>query len=365
MLRKMVFLMGLLLMPLVVQAQARSSQSPIIALNKNTLYAVSPIDGSAQVIVQPAEGEVLLPRLSAGAVSSDGKWLVYGIVKQVDTPNSNVTRLFLLNLVDYSSQPLVVSGGVFDRPVSTDHLFQLYMPTWSYDGSRVYYIRTEIDTKGDGTNVDRQLVYYTIADDSYHLAGRLDPNTQIEGLTAIKAGMILRTHITGEETTTFTLYTPDNAVTRQLHEQSLAPDVVNYEGRFYYTVQDTNRQIKTLIDVETNDTIEMAEVVYAGIRSRAAGEVSIGIYQLRGVTGMYFSVYGDEHIASIDNPHGFRYAVAPDGQALAFIQYDDSAIVGKIQIIDMLGQIRELSFEATQLLWGAHDVEVVDPIARG
>lgn len=366
MLRKMVILIGLLLiLPVVAQAHDESSQPPIIALNKNTLYAVSPVGGSSQVIVQPAEGEVLLPRLLAGAVSPDGKWLVYGIINQVDSLNNNVTHLFLLNLADYSSQPLVASGGVFDRAVPADHRFQLYLPTWSYDGSRVYYTRTEIDIKGNSKNVDRQLVYYTIADGRYHLAGRLDPNTRIQSLTAIQSGMIVRSHLDGEDMTTFSLYAPDNAVTRQLHEQSLAPDVVLYEGRFYYTVQEVNRRLKTLIDVETNDTVEMTETVYPGIHSRAAGESSIGIYQLSGSSGTYFSVYGAEHIASLDNPNGLRYAVAPDGQSLAFIQYDESRIVGMIKIIDMAGHIRELPVEATQLLWGAHDVEVVDPVARG
>ncbi len=89
----MIFVIGFILLPLVVQAQEITvpDQPPIIALNKNKLHAVSPQDGSAQVIVQPAEGEVLVPQLSAGAISPDGKWLVYAIFKQGETPKDNKT----------------------------------------------------------------------------------------------------------------------------------------------------------------------------------------------------------------------------------------------------------------------------------
>ena len=268
--RKMVILLAVLLPMLVTMAHDVGNQPPIIAMRENKLYSVSPVDGAATVIVAPAADEAFT-WLEDNDVSRDRKWLAYVIEKRIAEMNNISSNLFLMNLETGKVDVIKPSGGVFDRPLPATHLTTMNLPTWSYDGSRLYYVLSEIDTRGTGAVLSELLTYYDIAQGEHHLVGRLDPKNILEGLWAVESGVIVRSFKRGSDVADVTLYAPDNSIIKQIEGISVMPTPVAYEGQTYYAELSIEQEVVKLTNVVTGEIRDMTGIAYPAAASLSVG----------------------------------------------------------------------------------------------
>lgn len=340
----------------VAQAEDDSPQPPIIAQRKNKWYAVSPVDGSAKLLVVPAEGEKLMPLLENN-LSPDGQWLAYITRKPVkELNNASRSKLFLLNLQTGVAEEIRPSG-VFDRPLPPTHVAQILYPTWSYDGSRLYYVWQELETRGNWVTVAEQLAYYDMAQNSHHVAGRLDPVGVQDGLTAVANGMVLRTVKAGRDTITMTFFSYDNSFIKESKLEAIYQTPLVFEGQTYYA-EGENSLITGLVDMATGERHPLDGTHYPAMFSRNAGDESLRVFFLfdHGAKWVIYNRDGKTQLDRLTDKMGARMAVSPDGQHMAFILYKKPG-VGSIQVMDDDGTTHDLQFDAELMVWGAVERE--------
>ncbi|MBI1282135.1 MAG: hypothetical protein GC179_28670 [Anaerolineaceae bacterium] len=338
-------------------AQDVKSPPPIIAQRQNKWYSVSAVDGEATLLVEPAAGETLAPLLD-GNLSPDGQWLAYGTYKR-DKALNNVNRynLFLMNLVTREVEAINPRGGLFDRPVPPTHVFQLYYPTWSYDGTRLYFVRMEMETKGRSQYVAGQLIYFSPSDNTHHLVAQLNPEQIVDGVAAVANGVILRTVKSGTDELTLTLYAPNNSVVKANKLYNIYPMPVTYAGDTYY-VEAFDQSISVLINAATGKGQQITETSFPAIRSQTAGDNSLRVFRTF-VGSSLLRVYKADHLTLIrvlKDKLGVRLALSPDGQSLAYVLYDKPG-KGMVRVVENDGTIRELAFEAELIVWGKSEWE--------
>jgi hypothetical protein len=359
MLRVIYLLMSLVVLVTAVgaaQAEDNPSQPPIIAQRKNKWYAVSPVDGSARVLVEPAEGEKLMPLLENN-LSPDGQWLAYVIRKPVkELNNASLYKLFSLNLQTGAAEEIQPSG-VFDRPLPPTHVAQILYPTWSYDGTRLYYVRQVMETRGNWVTVAEQLAYYDVARKSHHMAGRLDPAGVQDGLAAVPNGMVLRTVKAGRDYITMTFFSYDNSLIKESKLDAIYQTPLMYEGESYYA-EGENSLITGLVDMTTGERHPLDGTYYPAMFSRTAGDESLRVFFLfdHGAKWAVYSSDGKTQLNRLTDKMGAKMAVSPDGKHMAFILYKKPG-VGSIQVMDDDGTTRDLQFDAELMVWGAVERE--------
>ncbi len=340
-----------------VQAEDNPSQPPIIAQRKNKWYAVSPVDGSAKLLVEPAEGEKLMSLLENN-LSPDGQWLAYVIRKPVkELNNASRYKLFLLNLQTGVAEEIRPSG-MFDRPLPPTHVAQILYPTWSYDGSRLYYVRQELETRGNWVTVAAQLAYYDLAQESHHMVGRLDPAGVQDGLTAAPKGMVLRTVKAGRDTITMTFYSYDNSLIKESKLEAIYQTPLVFEGQTYYA-EGENSLITGLVDMTTGERLPLNGTHYPAMFSRTAIDESLRVFFVFD-HGAKWAIYSSDHKTQLNrltDKMGARMAVSPDGQHVAFILYKKPG-VGSVQVMAGDGTTHDLRFDAELMVWGALEREV-------
>lgn len=355
--RKLLVLLAVVLsVGFTAAAQDLKSQPPIIAQLDNKWYAVSPVDGSATVLVEP-EGDEKLSALLEGNLSPDGQWLAYTTRLYDKVAKVSHYKLFLMNLTTREVQMINPSGGIFDRPAPANHVFQLFLPTWSYDGTRLYYVRNETEVSERSVIVAGQLAYYELAAGTHHLAARLDPAKVVDELSAVPDGMILRTVKAGSDLLNLTFYAPNNAIIKASLLANVSPTPVVFKGDIYF-VDVVDNTIGTLFNAATGETVKIDEGYFPAFRSQAAGDGSLRFFHMFN-NGSNWKVYGSDHttlLQTVRPKMGARLAVSPDGQAAAYILYTKPG-EGSIQVIDPDGTNRDLQFNAELIVWGALEGE--------
>ncbi len=355
-----------LLMPLmVIKAQDNAAQAPIIALAGNKLYAVSPVDGSATVLVEPPAGQTFFMQEFA-SVSPDGRHMVYATQTDPENQTSDVVSVFVLDFETGKSDILEPGGGVFDvKPLALHH-FRLDYPTWSVDGTRLYYLRSEVDDRSYGKMTGIQLAYYDMLTKQHKLVGRLDPKQSVQGLMAVESGIVVHGFSGLGEEQPVTLYSFDN---RKMHKElitNLYPFPVRFEGQDYYATGQPNGGIADILNVETGDRQFLGDGYYPALSSRLAKDQSLLLVQKIG-SGASYRVFGHDHKRTskvIVNTYGVRFAIAPDGQSIAYLKFYESQ-KAVIRIINSDGTERVLTFVAEEILWGASEYVVLYEEAQG
>jgi Tol biopolymer transport system component len=348
----------LLSLLVTVSVRAKDSQPPIIALYGNKLYAVSAEDGSAQVLAEAPEDQTFFMERFA-SMSPDGKQMVYATATDPESQGGLVVTLFLLNLETGESAVFKPSGGVLDRQAHEGYYFRVDYPTWSVDGSRLYYVRSAVDNVGYGKMDEIQLAYWDVKTQKHKLVARLDPKQQVFDLSAVTSGIIVHLAYRLGDARPVVLYGLDGSVLNENTIENLYPDPVEYKGRDYYATGSPHGGIATLIDVETGKQEPIDGGYYPAARSHLAGEQSMHIFRFIGRTGGWYSVYGADYrdyVDEIGEMSGLHYAFSPDGQLLAFTQYDNgSSWAMPIQVMHPDGTVRTLPFKAEQIYWGASE----------
>lgn len=345
------------LLPLFATMAKDEYQPPIIAQRENKLYAVSSFDGSATLLVEAASDERLAP-LTEDNISLDNQWLAYVIYKQsADLSNAYRSNLFLLNLMTREVLVITPSGGAFDRPLAATRVFYLSLPTWSYDGSRLYFVRDEFESRGKRGSVASELVYYDLERQVYHLVRRLNPVEIINKLMPIKSGILVqRLDPDREDIGNVTLYAADNSIISNRRFEYAYPKPLLFHDRFYYLLSPEWFAAKVLVDIDTGKELALDGVYYMAERSQAAGENSLRMYQFMKAEQLRFNVYRADHSTSVQiilEKNGVKYGIAPDGQSIAFLQFLTLGMgsgVGSIQVMDNEGKIRKLPFEAEEIV---------------
>lgn len=352
-----VLIVGMLSLLVTVSAQAKATQ-PIIALYGNKLYAVNADDGSARVVAEAPAGQTFSMERFA-SVSPDGKQMVYATQTDPESQDGLVVTVFLLNLETDESTVFQPSGGVLDRPPRNGYHFRVDHPTWSVDGNRLYYVRSAIDNSGYGKMDEIQLAYWDVKIGKHKLVARLDPKQQVFDLSAVKSGIVVHLAYRLGVPQPVVLYGLDGRVLNENAIENLYPDPVQYNGRDYYATGSPHGGIATLIDVETGEGQAIDGGYYPAARSHLAGEQSMHLFRFVGRTGGWYDVYGTDYRDYIDEfaeMSGVHYAFSPEGQLLAFTQYDNgSSWAMPIQVMNPDGTVRTLPFKAEQVYWGASE----------
>jgi hypothetical protein len=348
------------LLPLwTIGAQDSMKEIPIIAQAGNKLYAVSPADGTAAVLVAPRSQQVAIRTINAYALSPDGQYLAYVLERRGEKTSVVTSDLYLLNLVTGNSTIVVPSGGVFDRSIPATYYFQMVYPSWTLDGSRLYYAHRILDVKKQNAVVELQLVYYDVVKNQHHLVARLDPERILENVWVTKVGVVVRQMTRGSEEVDVKLYAFNNSAGKRVVGVSSLPNTVEVDGQMYYSEIDYTGAIIRLANVETGEERDVAAQSFLAWRSLLAGGKSLRIYADYGHDGTHLHVYdGDKKlIQDLVSGQGFQQAIAPDGKTLAFVDGQS----GNIQLIDETGAVHELPFEAESIVWGAQETEVYIP----
>lgn len=348
------------LLPLwTIEAQDSMKEAPIIAQAGNKLYAVSPADGTATVLVAPRSQQVAIRTINANALSPDGHHLAYVLERRGEKTTVVTSDLYLLNLVTGNSTIVVPSGGVFDRSIPATYYVQMVYPSWTPDGTRLYYARRMLDVKKQNAVVELQLAYYDVAENQHHLVARLDPERILENVWATKVGVVVRQMTWGSEEVDVKWYAFDNSAGKRVVGVSSLPNTVEVDGQMYYSEIDYTGAIIRLASVETGEERDVIAQSFLAWRSFQAGEKSLRIYDDYRHDGTHLHVYDADKrlVKDLVSGQGFQEAIAPGGQSLAFID----GRVGNIQVMDETGAVHELPFKAESIVWGAQETEVYVP----
>lgn len=360
--RKLFVLLPLLLLPLVTQAhKADSHQPPIIALSNNKLYAVSPVDGSATVLVEPPDGESLFMN-NFGYLSPDGTHMVYATATDPESMGGLVVRVYLLSLATGESTSFVPSGGVFDVQPRPPNTIRLDYPTWSVDGSRLYYLRSEVNGREYGKMVNVQLAYFDFATQTHKLVARLDPTEYVLNLMAVEAGIIVNVFTGLGQPAQLTFYGLDNRLISEAEIADIYPFALRYDDfapHDYYAVGAPDGGIAILWRVEEPTVGQRSSeaAFYPASRSRSAGARSLHIFRVIQDSGESYRIYNPHNnaiIAQLAIVSGVNHAISPDGQSIAYL-HNQNGWNAPIRIIDSHAEVRELAFVAEEIWWGAEE----------
>lgn len=355
--RKVLILITLLLLSVMVtKAQDKTAQAPIIAMQDGKIYAVSPEDGSSRLLADPAADQQEIGWFRYGSLSPNGKSLVYISQSPYDTdPKEFKSVLNIVTVADSTTKTTTPSGGVFDVPAGKAEHFELTMATWSADGKRIYYFRSTISSAVTGVNKPTLFAYYDVIKDKHELVARLDPKNLIDNLQAVPDGIVMRWYAPGfVSTTTMNLYDLKNRLVKQVEMDIPYLYALHDKDTLYYAQLKDFGDIDFTVNAKTGEKQTSKPGYYPAEQSLMNGDKSMHVFSTQSDINTYY-IYGvDYHsyITSIDNTSGFSYAIAPDGQQLAYIIYDQGPNA-PIQITDMKGSVRKLDFEASQILWGA------------
>ncbi len=348
----------LLLVVTVARAHEDTQPAPIIAYVEQKLYGVSADNGEATLLAEPTRSTEWLLIPNASNISPDAKQLVYISQSTFDTPLEDYgSGMFLINLEDGTRETITPKGGIFDVPAPKGQVFELSLPTWSADGQRIYYFRRQLDLSGTHAYVRVQLAYYDVAARKHVLAARVDEHKLLENLQAAEDGVVATWYEPGfNSNTTLTLYGHDNQIVHQFDQNGVYYYPVIHEGRAHYAIQDDLGSITSLLDLKTGQSQPIGVGYYPAAVSQGHVDQSMRVSYFISSTSWY-GIYGADNprtIGTIDDLEGVRFAIAPDGQSVAYLKYQGGS-KAPIQIINAEGKVRELPFAAEQIIWGAVD----------
>ncbi len=355
-----------ILMLSLTMTKAQDAVAPIIAMADGKFYAVSPEDGSARLLADPAANQQEIGWFRKGSLSPDGKSLVYISRSPYDTdPKDFKSTLNVVTIVDSTTKITTPSGGIFDLPAGKNEHFELTMATWSSDGQRIYYFRSTISSVVTTASKPTLFAYYDLANDKHELVARLDPKNLLDNLQAVPDGMVMRWYAPGfTSTTTLNLYDLKNRLVKQVEMDIPYLYSLRHKDALYYAQLKDFGDIDFVVNASTGEKQIFKAGYYPAEQSMMNGDKSMHVFSTQSDINTYYVYGADYHtyITSIDNTSGLSYAISPDGQSLAYIIYDQGP-TAPIQIMNMNGNVRKLDFEAAQILWGA--TEFVPFLAPG
>lgn len=385
----------LVLMVLNLNVAAAQTDTPIVAVSNNSLYAVSPTDGSVRLLVErSAEADEALrgirvnPTLRLSALSPDHSSIAY--IAPIDEILEPLYRNQLqqitqiqpndIYLVDIAKgeQTAVTKQAENLAQASANGMFRVHdYPTWSYDGQRLYYeVETRYLIEQPPTHT---IEYYDVATGETETLATLPRNPIIVGLYAVPEGLLALNVLSNSGLFEFTLYGPDGETLHQM--QTTITDYLGYtnntmirmnpiqsDGSYGFGLFgfETGDAVPGIIDLLTGENMPLDDALLPAFISRANPETSLRVALANflpedGPTWMVTDPAGEIVTAlPIESIAGmYRIALSPDGQAVAYSN------LGTIFIEDANG-IREFELaDVNDIEWGPVDFAFAPIIYRG
>ena len=383
---------------------AVDEEAPIIALANNNIYAVSPVDGDARVLVErdPVKDTALNaahigPRISLISLSPDSTKFIYSaplyeVLDPVFEPKRDkiaTIRPEELILVDIETgeQTLITNQAAsLAEAVEKDSLTVYSDPTWSIDGERLYFF--SIVRPMHRNRVQRKaLEYYDVITGERGVIAKISSETSIRGLYSLPQGVLLVSGIQNRAEFTYTLYMDDGTILNTGDMTildtmdctngpvfSMNPMLHDYNYSFgYYSFEET-QPLATLLDVSTGNSTVMEPETYVGLVSQANPHESL---RLLFTQACYYNEFSDRWVATDAEGHYiesmafpgvesvYELAISPDGQSIARLQpTGDYLEPDPIIVMDVNGE-HELDFKANKIMWGATAFTFDRAIYRG
>jgi len=375
---------------------AIDEQPPIIAVANNNIYAVSPLDGDARLLVErPAEKEQALqdigvPRsLDLSRMSPDNTKFAYTaplyemldpVFEDQTWPDFQGVRLRDLTLVDIASgqlTPITHQGDNLAEMVESDTLSVFKDLTWSVDGQRLYFMSAVVSMRN---RVPQQMIeYYDLQAGERRVLVKLNPQANILGIYAVSQGLVLIDGSYFEGDFEFTLYGHDGSILNSLemplegvmqcsNPMMFERNPVFVQDDYFYGYYTLDLGPAALLDVASGDTIPLEGELVPAFMSHTHTKTSLRVVgtnlcQLR--DGDQWTVTDAEghflysiELKYIDSES--QMALSPDGESLAYLKYKSWDVFTPVPIIVTTPEgSHELDFAADEILWGAVDYTFV------
>jgi hypothetical protein len=382
---------------------AQSNESPIIALSNNNIYAVSPIDGEAHLLLErSATKDEALANADIGVdlyfspISPDNTKFAYTAPlyevldpafesKLADIANISPTDLTLVDIATGELTPITDQAAHITDAIEHDKLTTFNDMTWSIDGQRLYFVshQQSMHNRVPQTTIE----YYDVEAGTRQVLTKVQSQGNVMHLYSVEQGIVLMDGDINRGSFTFTLYNPDGEVINSFDFNlsqtmdcpngltfGINPVLSNNAYHYGYYTLDTGHPIPTLLDVETGNSTPLDYTQLPAFMSHTNRETSLRVVY----TNMCYVDESDVwtvtdaeglHMTSMpltDLSSTFRMALSPQGETIAYIKpterpfYEPSPIV----VMDENGS-HELDFEATEIIWGATDFTFAPIIYRG
>lgn len=380
--RQLFLILSLILLLVSSQAHAQTNHTPIIALNEGAIYAVNPLDGSAEILV-PAPNAYAESRefshdpvtvFSAEWLSPDGQYLAYRMLyplnpaEPIDENTSFTQRLFILDLAKRTF-PASLNLGI-NAPYIIESL------TWSLDGNLLYVL----------VQADNQWFLAIIERETWELQSTVNlaslDRVKSRRIYATENGLIMldrgiqsliyqftRLDSAGLELNSFEIdWTISDAVNLYVNTP-FTPLLV--DGVMTYAFVDMRSgELLYTVDFATGEVSEFESGYFTGMISpwnpSNSLRISAGTFSgdglelyIRDAESHYLG--GSSYINAyafgiLGDSIGSTFAISPDGQSVVYLEDD------VVMTLWENGESRILDFEARVVVWAAPSyVPVYDP----
>jgi hypothetical protein len=383
---------------------AQSDENPIIALSNNNIYAVSPSDGQARLLVErSATKDEALYEISTSigkslllsAISPDNTKFAYAAPlyelldpafesKLPDILKAHPNDLTLVDIATGELTPITDQANNLSDAVEHDKLIRFGDMTWSLDSKRLYFVsyQKSMHNRVPQTTIE----YYDLEVGERRPFAKIDSQDDVAGLYIVKEGILVVHGYRNAGDFTFTLYDPEGEILKETrmaiggmmdctNSNMINMNPVYSEESYYFGYFSPEMDYSpAMFDAASGESIPLDDTMLPSLISHADPENSLRIVyanmcyeddrdiwvatNTKNVEVSWISLSG------IDQT--FEMALSPDGQTVAMIKptergyYDSAPIV----VIDSNGS-RELNFNANQIIWGATDFTFAPIIYRG
>lgn len=383
---------------------AIGEEAPIIAMAGTNIYAVSPVDGEARLLVErsPEQDEALNDAsmgmgLSLSQISPDNTKFAYTAPlyevldpafdsKREDIADIRPVDLTLVDIATGEQTPITNQGDNLAEAVAQDKLTTFTDIIWSADGQRLYFVANRLSMRNRAPQ--RTIEFYDVASGEKGVLVQLNPRVQLVGIYAASQGVVLLDGAQNQSDYTFTLYAPDgsiiNAVDMELFGTidctngamfDLNPVFKKDDYHYGYYGFEDGEAIPTLLDVASGDSFPLDVSQFPSFMSHANHSDSLRVVH---ANLCYYADAGEPWVVTdaegvevtsmpLNDINGtYEMAISPAGQSIAYIYPYDREFrePGAIIVMDAQGT-RELDFKANQIRWGAIDFTFAPYISRG
>lgn len=372
--------------------QAVDEEHPIIARVHNDIYAVSPSDGSARLLVErDDEKDALISGTYGGSaitlfpISPDNTKFAYTTPlhemldpefedQQADIANLQPRDITIVDIASGSLTPITNQGPRLAELVESDTISTFDNLTWSVDGQRLYFLTT---VKSLRNRVPQLMIeYYDLQTGEQQTLVTLNPQASIMGLHAVSEGLVVVDATVFEGDFKFTLYGPDgseiNALAMPLDGTMQCSNPTIYsrnpmfmQDDYYYGYYTLDLGPAALLDVASGESIPLEGSFVPAVISHTHRDTSLRVVGanlcslMDGDAWIVTDAAGDFtsiELNYIEANDDLEIALSPDGQSIAYRKYETYTPLSLMAImVATVDGTRELDFEATQILWGAVD----------
>lgn len=374
------------------------TEAPIIALSNNNIYAVSPVDSEARLLVERDAAQddqlnkiLVRPILNLSPISPDQTAFAYiaplyevlDPTFAADLGQAAFVGLSDVTLVDIASgeqTPITRQAENFAESIAEGGVSTFSHLTWSPAGRYLYFLSTKISLRNRAPQLEIQ--FYDREAGEYQTLVQLPSQANVVGLYGMTQGLaVLTKNEEGMASNLFEFTQYDYEGNRLNTVEMELPDWVgptngtmltmnpvfekdDYHFGFYQNGSDSSSLV---IMSPATGTIFVPTVLpvpqrYPAFMSRTnpTEPLKVALIDAAGTGDTLWAVVQDGAVVPSMSLKGVVFqseiALSPDGHQMAFLKPGGTPYAEPvpIMVMDENGK-RELDFMANQILWGAID----------